>query len=150
MRLNAPKSFARTWLQKASSDCHCELPLFAFQSTRITRGERGNLPFKEPQPKAAAGDEPQPYEKLIPEGLVPLSNRREGLSIHAFLELSFNAPKGWYHVLAATARGNFTIIFNIPAVLAVNCPSERSLEGHTPPFSHKKHLGVLAFSFLQR
>ena len=31
---------------------------------------------------------------LNPEGLVPLSNRREGLSIHAFLELSFNAPKG--------------------------------------------------------
>ena len=53
---------------------HCELPFFAIPRTKITRRERGSLPFLDSLPKVTAGDEPQPYEKTCPEGLVPLSN----------------------------------------------------------------------------
>jgi hypothetical protein len=55
---------------------------------------RDSLPFKVLLPKATAGDEPQPYEKSNPEGLVPLSNFLNSYELVQYLKIMFQCPEG--------------------------------------------------------
>ena len=44
----------------------------------------------------------------------------------------FNAPKGWYLFLTASSGGIITLFFINPAVLGVNCHSERNTFSQNP------------------
>ena len=66
--------------------------------------------------------------------------RRAGTSFypveHAYefsrLVSGFNAPKGWYLFLTASSGGIITLFFINPAVLGVNCHSERNTFSQNP------------------